>query len=254
MDEDFYDLLEVPSNATFQEIDTAYHRLVTALRPDSLALYSLVSEQEVVRLRGRLDVAYRTLGDPDRRTAYDTTRRDDSDGASSDYAEVWIPEDPSDSNLTMGHLQESQASLSAPRQSHSGATSSSDDRSQSHPPAPAQAPAPRHPVPAKRSGGMRRKLVPTVDLPDFTSETELSGAFFKHVRESTGASVDEIANISKISKRYIKAIEANDFAALPAKVYVRGFIMEYARIFGLDPQEIASSYMRLYERYHNQGG
>jgi len=99
----------------------------------------------------------------------------------------------------------------------------------------------------------RRRLQPSADIVvDF--DAELSGAVLRRIRESCGASLDEVAEITKISKRYIASLEENDFEGLPAAVYVRGFVSEYARVLCLDPARVAQSYMALYKRYKGEGG
>ncbi len=95
----------------------------------------------------------------------------------------------------------------------------------------------------------RRRLFPTVEAPVIAPDTEIGGGVLKRLRESCDASLVEVANITKINKRYLRAIEDNDFEAMPAKVYVRGFVFEYARALGLDPQVVTRCYLRLYERY-----
>ena len=87
-----------------------------------------------------------------------------------------------------------------------------------------------------------------------TPDTEFGGALLRRLRESAAASLDDVAEQTKVSKRYLMALEENDFAALPAAVYVRGFVSEYARALGLDSAQVAKSYMALYNRYRGGGG
>src|SRR5439155_5742929 len=46
----------------------------------------------------------------------------------------------------------------------------------------------------------------------------------------------------KISKRFLDAIERNDHKTLPAPVFTRGFIREYARYLGLSADDIVNRY------------
>ena len=42
---------------------------------------------------------------------------------------------------------------------------------------------------------------------------------------------------------YLQALEAEVFAKLPAQVYVRGFLAEYARALGLDAERVKQTYL-----------
>lgn len=61
-------------------------------------------------------------------------------------------------------------------------------------------------------------------------------------------SIREISETTKISTRFLEAIETGDFSSLPAPVFTRGFIREYATYLGLDPEDIVDRYMSVVER------
>ncbi len=69
------------------------------------------------------------------------------------------------------------------------------------------------------------------------------GAWLRHQREARGVSLREIADASKISLRYLEALEQDRFDVLPAPVFARGFLREYARVVGLDPDEAVNLYL-----------
>jgi flagellar biosynthesis protein FlhG len=71
----------------------------------------------------------------------------------------------------------------------------------------------------------------------------VTGPDLKRFRESRGISLREIATASKVGIRYLEYIEAERKDVLPAAVYLRGFIQEYARVVGLDPRHTAESYV-----------
>src|SRR5678815_5023716 len=75
---------------------------------------------------------------------------------------------------------------------------------------------------------------------------EVTGAFLKKVREIRGLELNEIAQRTKISERYLRALEDEQFTDMPAAVYVRGYVTEYARALRLDPQRAAESYLARY--------
>jgi curved DNA-binding protein CbpA len=71
----------------------------------------------------------------------------------------------------------------------------------------------------------------------------VTGAELRRFREWRGVTLREIASASKIGIRFLEYIEADRFDMLPATVYARGFVQEYARGVGLDARKIADSYL-----------
>ncbi|MCU1246265.1 MAG: family transcriptional regulator [Acidobacteria bacterium] len=74
------------------------------------------------------------------------------------------------------------------------------------------------------------------------SELASFGEELRREREIRGISLKEIADATKISKRFLDAIERNDHRTLPAPVFTRGFVREYARYLGLNADEIVNRY------------
>lgn len=74
--------------------------------------------------------------------------------------------------------------------------------------------------------------------------TELGsfGEELRREREIRGISLKEIADSTKISRRFLEAIEKNDHKALPAAVFTRGFVREYARYVGLNSDDMVMRY------------
>lgn len=60
---------------------------------------------------------------------------------------------------------------------------------------------------------------------------------FRRAREAGNISIDQVARATRIKSRYLNAIEDGDFAQLPDGPASRGFIKNYARFLGLDPEE-----------------
>ncbi len=78
--------------------------------------------------------------------------------------------------------------------------------------------------------------------PQAHSELASFGEEMRREREIRGISLKEIADLTKISKRFLEAIERNDHRTLPAPVFTRGFIREYARYLGLNCEEMVNRY------------
>jgi cytoskeleton protein RodZ len=63
------------------------------------------------------------------------------------------------------------------------------------------------------------------------------GEFLRRERELRHISLDDVAERTKISRRYLEAIEDERFDRLPGETFVRGFIRSYAQSVGLDPED-----------------
>jgi flagellar biosynthesis protein FlhG len=79
---------------------------------------------------------------------------------------------------------------------------------------------------------------PAAELP-----AVLTGADLRKLREDRGISLRHIATVSKVGLRFLEYVEQDRFALLPAPVYLRGFLLEYARLVGIDPRRAADAYM-----------
>ena len=75
---------------------------------------------------------------------------------------------------------------------------------------------------------------------------EVTGALLRKARESRGLELGDIAQRTKISERYLRAIEEERFDDMPAAVYVRGYVMEYARALRVDAHRVTESYLARY--------
>lgn len=56
-----------------------------------------------------------------------------------------------------------------------------------------------------------------------------------------------MSEATRISRTYLMAVEGNDYKSLPAAVFVRGFVVQMARVLGLDENKVASSYMKMFK-------
>nr|MDP9362041.1 DUF4115 domain-containing protein [Acidobacteriota bacterium] len=84
--------------------------------------------------------------------------------------------------------------------------------------------------------------MPDQDSTPHQSELASFGEELRREREIRGISLKEIADTTKISKRFLEAIERNDHKTLPAPVFTRGFVREYARYLGLNAEEMVDRY------------
>jgi cytoskeletal protein RodZ len=68
------------------------------------------------------------------------------------------------------------------------------------------------------------------------------GDFLRRERELRHISLDDVAERTKISRRYLEAIEEGRYDRLPGETFVRGFIRSYAQSVGLDPVDTLLMY------------
>src|SRR5271155_1965781 len=65
----------------------------------------------------------------------------------------------------------------------------------------------------------------------------------KQERERRGITLDEIALTTKISARFLRAIEDEHFEQLPGGIFNKGFIRAYARHLGMDEEQAVADYL-----------
>jgi len=70
-DQTYYEILEVSPTAKDKEIQRAYEHAKETFHADSLAVYSLFSEEEVKEIQSAIEEAYRVLIDETLRRSYD---------------------------------------------------------------------------------------------------------------------------------------------------------------------------------------
>jgi cytoskeleton protein RodZ len=68
------------------------------------------------------------------------------------------------------------------------------------------------------------------------------GENLRREREMRGVSLEEISSATKISLRFLEAIEREDFSKLPGGIFSRSFIRSYARYLGLDEERVVAEF------------
>lgn len=64
----------------------------------------------------------------------------------------------------------------------------------------------------------------------------------REARLAAGLELADVQEGTKISRRYLEALEAGAFKHCPAEVYTRGFIRIYAGFLGLDAAQVVAEY------------
>jgi transcriptional regulator with XRE-family HTH domain len=74
---------------------------------------------------------------------------------------------------------------------------------------------------------------------------ESFGEKLRITRESLGYSIEQIARDTNISKRYLIALENEDFSIFPGETYLKGFLQNYAEYLGLHSEEMITLYRNM---------
>src|SRR5262249_10179253 len=77
------------------------------------------------------------------------------------------------------------------------------------------------------------------------------GEQLRLAREERGIPLREISDQTRISVRYLEAIEANDYNRLPGGIFNRSFVRAYARHIGYDEKKAIEGYTQ-YLREHGE--
>ncbi len=80
------------------------------------------------------------------------------------------------------------------------------------------------------------------DIPEEIEET--LGALFRNARHTQHISVQDVVESTRIHARFIRDLEEDNYAKMPAEIFVRGFIKLYAEFLGIDPDQAIRIYVQ----------
>ena len=72
------------------------------------------------------------------------------------------------------------------------------------------------------------------------------GNTLRTARMRKNRTLEEVARATRIPLSTLAAMEGNEFARLPAAIYTRSFLRQYARQVDLDPEELVDHYLEEY--------
>lgn len=77
------------------------------------------------------------------------------------------------------------------------------------------------------------------------------GSYLREMRTAKGMSLDEVSRATRVGRAHLEALEAEELSALPAPVFVKGFIRAYCEFLQANPAEALGRYQALTgERSH----
>lgn len=256
-----YEVLEVSPGASFAEVRRAYERVRAIFGPSSLAVYSLVSPEEQRAMLLEIEDAYRILADPELRRAHDEEHGHpppeavDAEPKRTAEPEVSIPpargDDPEvairpEFTPAGRPVAMEVAPLVEPVHAPAPEVKTAEPL-RSEPPDRRAPVAPAHarqtPPPLPESA-----RPPAPPMPEITPQTEFSGPLLRSIRLARALTIQDIAQRTKISPTHLESIEQERWDWLPARVFVRGFLISVARELGLDPEQVCRTFLARRER------
>lgn len=73
------------------------------------------------------------------------------------------------------------------------------------------------------------------------------GEIISASRANNSLSQEQLSNLTRIDVKYIRALEENDFSALPSATFTKGFVRNLAKALGKDPDEWVALLRRDYQ-------
>ncbi|MFT6633180.1 MAG: hypothetical protein ACJAS4_003150 [Bacteriovoracaceae bacterium] len=234
----YYEVLEVSTNSTLQDIHSAYIRAKNAYSGDSAALYSLMSQDECDSVLNQIEEAYSILGIPEKRREYDKVR-----GLNQTHTPEGFVEEISKKPDYKPHHSLSDM-LSEPTNTHNeiiqeNALKEEFKYQQEH---SAKTQASVSKIQAFKKFGLNYEQDTSFEQ-EIENCTVFTGEFLNKIREYKKVTIERMAEMTKISKTYIRNIEGDEFSKLPADVYTRGFVYQYAKCLKLNSDLVATSYI-----------
>jgi DnaJ-class molecular chaperone len=212
-EQDYYNLLDISPKASFGEVRSAYDQAISIYTTDSIATYTLFTEQEREVILSRLAEAYKTLTNSQLRKEYDHLLIERGERSPQEMGFL----SSEDSNEASGKLLE--VSVESLTQ--------------------------------KQREAKDEALPSNTNLSLFDSQISVTGKIIKAIRTTQEISLEEIFKQTNISRETLEDIEEERFEKLPALVYLKGFLKAYAKILQVNQVEMVDGYVKRYLEWKN---
>lgn len=70
------------------------------------------------------------------------------------------------------------------------------------------------------------------------------GQILRETRTSKGLTLEQVEKATKIRKKFLHAIESDDYAVIPSQAYTKGFIKNYSEYLGLNSRNMMAFFRR----------
>ncbi|HEU4403305.1 MAG TPA: helix-turn-helix domain-containing protein [Candidatus Polarisedimenticolia bacterium] len=250
---DHYRVLEVVPKASPKEVQSAYQLLKRTYDPETTFLGPVIEAPGLREMQARIEAAYRTLIFLESRSTYD--RQMLERGALRDDQIRGLHGGPATEPRVLERAGGEVVPTAAPPPGTDGGAASGPPpatRVQDEPnSASLQSPHAAQPPPTIQPSPVPAPVAwPAPSDLDASRPLPASGPDLRDERQRQRQALETIAEKTKIRPTHLQAIEEERFADLPASVFVRGFLKEYARCLGLPAEEVCRLYMKRHQDWH----
>lgn len=204
-DLNYYQILEIPVRASSFEIREAYRDALSIYNEDSLTTYSLFTDDERDKILKKIEEAFLTLIDENKRADYDSMlvssgKVDATDLITKDRKKP-IPLFPTN-NSTNGAFFFKRVQ--------------------------------------KKIAGKDVNEISN----EILSKELISGSELRRLRKAIGIKLEEVFEITRIALTILNSIENDQFESLPPIIYLKNFLRQYSEILQLDSKRIVEGYIK----------
>jgi curved DNA-binding protein CbpA len=203
-EQNFYELLGVQFNASSFEINRAYKEMCQLYHEDSIASYSFFSREDREAILAKLEEAYSTLINEEKRSQYDQKLIDSG---------VFNEEMQSqDERKTLGLRSDSRH--------------------------------PTNYTILEIRNELKAMVSSNVMIQEILNHDGLMGKDLKKIRDELGISLEAISDMTKIRIAFLRAIEDEELDKVPSRMFLKSFLRAYAESMGLDAANVVSRYLK----------
>jgi len=198
-DLNYYELLKIPYNASPFEIRQAYKHILAIYEENSLATYSFFAEDERKLILSKIENAFLTLIDNNKREDYDNKLI-----STGEVPDKILADREKKKAIPIFYTIKSRE--------NSNSLARIKKKAQEN-----------------KAGDIALTML---------KREQISGRDLRNLRESLGIELEEIFQATKISPTALDAIEKDDVVNLPPRVYLISFLKSYAEALQVDPKQV----------------
>ncbi len=238
IEENLYQILDVPNTANLVEIRQAYEGKLEETHLEAFAAYSLLPEEETEEKLLQFSHAYITLANPIARAKYDDELNQPS---------VPVKKKSELPKVRAKKANESKRKIPEKNKSEKKAKVSKNEAQV----VAGQTLKERQDYYLKLSAKNEHTEESIQEfyntLKTGGSKITYNGAVLQQIRKMKSISINQLAQFTCIRGAYLKAIEEEDFSKFTSEIYLKGYLLCYAESMNLPTEKVLDDYIRVYK-------